>query len=408
MASSVITERAQRVVEWLQQRSADYRSVQGEATLESLQRFRWFLLPLVLLHLAFAWQFGHYQAPVGQPELLEWARSIASVHEVMLCIVGVLGVLIEWSVRQHKPGHALAYALQLAIASAYLIVGAVLTLADLKVGAGAGVTTYLLTSIVIAVMSLLRPGVSIPLFGLVFLFFNDGLMRLGLDSAHLTSVRLLTLSAPLLSSVASITIWHQFVKATLLQRQLSVRNEELLYLAHHDVLTGLYNRRHLTQEAESELARAARAHLPTSMVIVDIDFFKKINDRYGHPAGDEVLQQVANLLMVGVRVTDVVARLGGEEFVVLMPNTARSGAQALAEKLRVSLEQQALHIRQHRVPVTLSAGVSVLAAGQAGTFEALYAAADKALYAAKINGRNRVECGEIRPYALADDQGEVQ
>lgn len=401
------TDWAQRLAECLRKRSGDYRSVQGDATLESLRRFRWFMLPLVLLHLAFAWQFGHYQAPVGNPELMEWARSIAWAHEVMLCIVGVLGILIEWSVRQHKPGHAVAYGLQLAIASAYLVLGAVLTLADVKVGAGAGVATYLLTSIVISVMSLLRPGVSIPLFVVVFLFFNDALMRLGLDSAHLTSVRLLTLSAPLLSSVASFTIWHQYVKATLLQRQLSARNEELLYLAQHDVLTGLYNRRHLTQEAEAELARAARAHLPTSMVIVDIDFFKKINDRYGHPAGDEVLQQVANLLMVGVRATDVVARLGGEEFMVLMPNTARAGALALAEKLRVSLEQQALHARQHRVPVTLSAGVSVLAAGQTGTFETLYAAADKALYAAKTQGRNRVELGEIRPYASEDQQGDV-
>lgn len=404
----MITDRALRFGEWLHKLSDDYRSVQGEATLESLQRFRWFMLLVIPLHLAFAWQFGHYQAPVGHPELVEWAHSISLAHEVMLFTVVVLGALIEWSMRQQSPGNAVAYGLQLAIAGAYLMLGAVLTLADVKVGAGAGVATYLLTSIIISVMSLLRPEVSIPLFVGVFLFFNHALMQLGLSPAQMTSIRLLTLSAPVLSSMASFTIWHQYVKATLLQRQLSARNAELLYLAQHDVLTGLYNRRHLTQEADAELARAGRANLPTSMLIADIDFFKKINDRYGHPAGDEVLQQVAILFMAGVRVTDVVARLGGEEFMVLMPNTGRSGALALAQKLRASVEQQALHIRGHNIPVTLSAGVSELVPGQIGSFETLYGAADKALYAAKALGRNRVEFAEVNPPAAADGRGGIQ
>lgn len=399
------TEWTQRLVAWARMRSAQYRSVQGEATLESLHRFRWFLLLVIPLHLVFAWQFSQYSAPQGHPELADWAGTISADHVLMLWVVVILGALVEWQLRR-PVSNRLAYGLQLAVAIAYLVLGAALSLADVRVGARAGVGSYLLISIVISVMSLLRPGAAVPVFFGIYLFFNHALMELGLSPAQHASVQLLTLSVPVLSSAVSFMMWRQYVKTVLVQRQLSARNAELMYLAQHDPLTGLYNRRHFTQEAAAELARAARAQLPTSMLIADIDFFKKINDRYGHPAGDLVLKQVAYLLTTAVRGTDVVARLGGEEFIVLMPNTTRSGAMALAQKLCSSLEQHPLKIPPHQVSVTLSAGVSELAAGQAGSFEELYAAADLALYDAKAQGRNRVEWGVFTPHAPADSQGD--
>lgn len=381
----------QRGLAWWRKRSRDYSAVVADATLESLQRFRWFWLIAVPLHAVFYWQFSHYQVPQGRPDLALWAQSIATPHGVMLGVALVVGVLTQWHLRQAHASRALGVSLQIGVVVAYLALGAALTLADLKVGAPAGVGSYLLVSIVLSAMVLLRPGVSVPVFFVVYGFFNAALVHLGLGSAQYASLQLITLTVPVLSSVVSTMIWRQYVKATLLKRQLSASNAELLYLAQHDTLTGLYNRRYFTPEATAELARAARAKTPTSMLIADIDWFKKINDGYGHPLGDAVLQQVAQRLVAGVRATDVVARLGGEEFVVLMPNTARAGAMALAEKLRASVDQQMLHLHHHAIPVSLSVGVSEFPAGDTGAFEELYGAADKALYVAKRNGRNRVE-----------------
>lgn len=179
---------------------------------------------------------------------------------------------------------------------------------------------------------------------------------------------------------------------------LFVRQDKLVLTSAQDELTGLINRREFTRLAQAELARVARVPGPTSLVMVDVDYFKRINDRYGHPEGDEVLRQLANKLLAGVRTMDVVARMGGEEFVLLLPSTDAKGALALAEKMRASLAQTALQLRNGEdLWVSASFGVSSLPQGQTGTIEALYASADKALYAAKANGRNRVEFHLTKP-----------
>jgi diguanylate cyclase (GGDEF)-like protein len=389
----------QRGIAWWRKRSRDYSAVAAEATLESLQRFRWFLLIALCLHGVFFWQFSHYQVPQGRPDLALWAQSIAAPHGVMLGVALLLGSLTEWHLRRAQRSHRLGVCLLVAIVVSYLALGAALTLADVKVGAPAGIGSYLLISIVVSAMVLLRPGVSMPVFFAVYGVFNTALLHMGLGSAQYASLQLITLAVPVLSSVVSTISWRQYVRATLLKRQLSASNAELLYLVQHDALTGLFNRRYFTPEASAELARAARAQLPTSMLIADIDWFKKINDGYGHPIGDAVLQQVAIRLSACVRGTDVVARLGGEEFAVLMPNTGRAGALALAEKLRASFDKQVLQVRHLGIPVSLSIGVSEFPAGETGAFEELYGAADKALYAAKHNGRNRVEFGQTVSHA---------
>jgi diguanylate cyclase (GGDEF)-like protein len=172
------------------------------------------------------------------------------------------------------------------------------------------------------------------------------------------------------------------------------KQQELETLAERDTLTGLYNRRKFMQLAEQELARAARVPGELSLLMVDLDHFKHINDQYGHPAGDAALQQAAAILQQGVRGTDLVARMGGEEFIVLMPNTGRTGAMAAAEKLRHALSERPLDLLGQSVAVTASIGVTGLPAHQRASIDVLYAAADAALYAAKKNGRNRVECAE--------------
>lgn len=171
-------------------------------------------------------------------------------------------------------------------------------------------------------------------------------------------------------------------------------NEELRALAVTDPLTSVLNRRGFMQRAAVEVARCRRNGRPLSVLALDIDHFKAVNDTYGHDSGDAVLRQVAARLVGGLRPSDVVGRLGGEEFAIILPETPADAAVTLAERLRAEIAATPCQGPGSPIPVTASLGVACVdEAPPAGerAFEALLKQADEALYAAKANGRNRVE-----------------
>ena len=157
-----------------------------------------------------------------------------------------------------------------------------------------------------------------------------------------------------------------------------------------DYLTGLANRRAFFEAAEQELARSKALPRPTAVIALDADHFKAINDRYGHPGGDAVLQHLAAILGETFREVDVVARIGGEEFAVLLPSTDLPRAAVVAERLRSLVAAHVVHFDGHRIHYTVSLGVASLDDGDGG-IDLLLKRADQALYAAKRAGRNRVE-----------------
>lgn len=177
--------------------------------------------------------------------------------------------------------------------------------------------------------------------------------------------------------------------------QLRKKQQELIHLAYHDALTGLYNRRQFVERLPEEIGRARRDDSPLSLLLIDIDHFKAYNDRYGHLAGDRCLHRVAALIgACARRPADVAARVGGEEFAVLLPDTLVTSALELADQLRGRIEAAAIENAPsaHRV-ITVSIGVAQLrpATGDP-SWEQLYRDADAALYAAKAGGRNTVAC----------------
>ncbi len=164
--------------------------------------------------------------------------------------------------------------------------------------------------------------------------------------------------------------------------------EQLQAQAATDPLTGLSNRRNLIARAERTLAEARLAGRPTALVIADIDHFKRINDRYGHDAGDQVLVSIGALLLRSSRAHDVVARWGGEEFLILLPDTSAETAQILAERVRSAVAERSLHQAGERIDATLSLGVSEVREDE--SLSSAIARADGALYRSKETGRNRV------------------
>ncbi|HCK67021.1 MAG TPA: hypothetical protein DHW49_12220 [Anaerolineae bacterium] len=156
-----------------------------------------------------------------------------------------------------------------------------------------------------------------------------------------------------------------------------------------DPLTGLFNRRFFSETLEKESAQAIRENSPLSFIILDIDFFKKINDTYGHKCGDFVLQTFANFLSDNVRTGDLLCRFGGEEFVILMPNASTESAYERAEVLRKQFEAMNIEFENQNIKSTFSAGVATFPNHSASS-EAVLSLADQALYQSKANGRNRV------------------
>ena len=177
------------------------------------------------------------------------------------------------------------------------------------------------------------------------------------------------------------------------QAAMAVRNamlfSELSTMAKTDPLTGLPNRREFEEQGSSELKRCKRYNREVSILMLDLDFFKSINDNYGHAAGDSVLKALSANLRASLRMADIACRYGGEEFVVLAPETHLSGAAELAERIRVRMETTFVSIGDETITITVSIGLSSTN-GRSCSLEQLIDEADKALYAAKSGGRNAV------------------
>lgn len=191
------------------------------------------------------------------------------------------------------------------------------------------------------------------------------------------------------ANLATIAIEHDQVR------------QELERQARMDFLTGLANRRYFVECAEYELTRSVRYQEPLSLFMLDVDLFKKVNDQYGHKAGDLVLQHLAGLLQHALRGADIIGRIGGEEFAVLLPETDGPCAAEIAERLRQHIANSVVCFdKQHHLSITVSLGVTTLCC-QDDNIDGLLRRADGALYAAKNCGRNRVMVAPL-PYCAGD------
>jgi len=188
--------------------------------------------------------------------------------------------------------------------------------------------------------------------------------------------------------VARVEVGRRIVD---LHREIQTKNHLLEAMALTDALTGLPNRRAVDVWASRQLSAASRHGFHFWAVMADLDFFKRINDTYGHDSGDTVLKTFAEILRAHTRQSDLCARLGGEEFLVMMTHSDKEGAETAVERIRKHFENTTFTFRNSTTTATASFGVAGFRASTHSDWNALVACADTALYAAKLKGRNRVE-----------------
>lgn len=241
-----------------------------------------------------------------------------------------------------------------------------------------------------------------------FIFIAACVNDLLIDLVHLDTVRLAPLGFVAILIAMAVSMANRFtgmfnrLEVEVAERTAELReaNEKLAQAARVDHLTGLLNRRGFGEEAEAESFRAFRSGRQFSVVLADVDHFKQVNDEYGHACGDHVLKRVAAVLAERTRDVDRVARWGGEEFILLLPETDSSGAAVLAEKLREVIAENLFEYDGQRLSVTMTFGIAEHRKGEA--LETCIARADTALYTGKERGRNKVMIGKYRGLTLVN------
>ena len=200
------------------------------------------------------------------------------------------------------------------------------------------------------------------------------------------SAWVITIATPAL--IAPVMTWLTLRLVLQLERA----RADLDHAVHHDPLTGLHNRRYFMQALQQQIRDAAQTGVPFAVAIIDVDNFKAINDRHGHLGGDAVLRQLVQQCCAHLRASDVFARIGGEEFALLLRDTDRAQALQCAERFRLAAQAQPVAMPQGPQPVTISIGLALFQQGMHHV-DRLLRLADQALYVAKRNGKNRIEIG---------------
>lgn len=202
------------------------------------------------------------------------------------------------------------------------------------------------------------------------------------DQQHLRLALSISVIVPLIA--AALVSYKGFD----LLRQVVESKKKIQKLSRFDELTTVYNRRYFMQLAERELSLGARHKNPVALMMLDLDHFKRVNDTHGHVVGDEVLLASARIIADTIRLTDIIGRYGGEEFLVLAPNTDSNGTAELAERIRTAFEKIPIMAGDKGVRITVSIG-AVSTEGHGISLDAMIQAADDSMYQAKQQGRNR-------------------
>lgn len=348
---------------------------------------------LVFVHLAHVIIFWPY-TPGASDQTQIWRNGIIAAHLAMLLMVAGFGAVAHMIGRREHRSRESELLAEL-VALTYLLCGAAVAIVDQLVSPN--ISALLVSTTGIAVSITVRPLLAAFNYTVAWALFVKVVPWTQYDPNVLLSVRVNSITIFVIGFGVAVLHWHHHVDTLRKKHQIEAHkrelvevNEELSRLAIRDSLTGLLNRRQFMNEAIEEIARMQSTRRSACLIILDIDHFKRINDTYGHPVGDRVLYEAAGILAQHLRDVDILARVGGEEFAILLPEMSVQDGTRLAEELRSAIAGHAFKAGTQVIHVTASFGVTELSAESHDAFQEGYRLADDALYRAKHDGRDCV------------------
>ena len=365
------------------------KNIADKCVMINLKRIYFTSLIIALLHLLHIIQVLNTDVNNLWKHIIVWANAI------MLIIVSASFFVIHLIKKKPNPGR-MAYGVQYLIVVSTMVFGLIITLADQMLTND--ISSYVFVCLIIGTVLLIRPLYSLIIYLLSYTVFYFIVAFGSLSSEMILTSQMNGLSVTVVALLISVIMWRynyiniiqkQHIQNQ--QEQLEKANAELEIMAYSDPLTGLPNRRHFDEIVKKEIMLMKRKGHSSSLIMIDIDFFKDINDSYGHPGGDDLLVQISNLISHNIRKYDEICRLGGEEFIILLPQTSLDQAKSAAEKLRKHIETTRFYLEDKEIRITASFGVTMLSSDNETTLMKNYANADHALYLAKEDGRNCVK-----------------
>lgn len=377
----------------------DHQFIKAALNAANRQRLSWLLAIFAVIHLVHIALFWPYSPGAAENADL-WRNGIIAVHAAFTLFIGLV---LPFNLRADKGGRAdrvLHGTIPHLVSLVYLLGGATLAVIDQRVTSS--ITPLLAAAIGVPLVVVIPPPAAVINYLLMLACFQFGVGWTQVDKDLLLTIRVNAITAAGLGCGLAVIQWRnqtfslrQQRQIEAQQRELQEKNRVLTLLATRDPMTGLLNRSQFILDANSEIGRMQRAGHEVCLIMIDIDEFKRINDTFGHPAGDSILRQVAGTLSGAVRSTDLLSRFGGEEFAVLLPVGSLQEAVQVAEDLRTVIAEQSFAVGQQSLRITASFGVAQCPTGSAEALDEAYRAADLALYQSKNDGRNLIRIGPL-------------
>lgn len=358
-------------------------AIAGEAAKVNLQRIYW-TAPVMALTLLGIAVFHAFLQDVTSPVLSVWRRRAMLANFSISAGAFMQWIIAAWLRRRRDSTGALLVFQYIVVV---FVLGSGIVNAIIDQSVLISVTPILLVSTIVGTFYYLRPSRAVLVFAVFGVSFHFSMIYFSdLPVSVLWVSQSNGVVAIALGFALSITNWRNFRRGEEQKERIQAQQAILERMAYQDPLTGLPNRRFLDQVVKAELKRMERKGSESCLIMFDLDEFKRINDTYGHPVGDRVLCDLSNLLQASMRGSDILVRLGGEEFIILAANTSLREAGKLAERLRRQIADHTFVVDSCQVRTSASFGVApLLAPEQAKNY---YYFADRALYRAKGKGKN--------------------
>ncbi len=360
-----------------------YNSVIEEVLVQNMHRIYYLSIIAVIMRLIDILLIKFGSSANESPET--WETGVVLSHLILLGFMLVMFMITAGSRRKPMTKITMYILLYISVA-AIMMTGIVITVFDQLITSN--ITPFILSCVVVGIVFLIRLAISVLIFLFSYLAYYTLIGIYINDADILLSNRVNGITAVALGLFTSVILWHYNYINIVQKRRIEKQNLQLEQLAYYDSLTDLPNRRMFDKLVEHEFSMMRKEGYESVLVLMDIDDFKTVNDTYGHLAGDDVLRQFAKLLRENLRETDIVARFGGEEFIILMPSTNIEEGYVFTENLRKRIMEAEFAVESKEIKLTSSFGMCKLTKGK--NEKHYFCSADKALYRAKQMGKNRV------------------